>query len=105
MDMEFLRTINKFSAFDYGLAGQRKPKRGCKRTSEKPRGYWTHEKIVAVALRCQDRTEFRQRYMSAYESARKQGILDKICSHMQDQPRGMAAHVRNKEEAKAKAKG
>ena len=50
--------------------------------SRKPNGYWTKERCHEVALTCSTRNEFRKKFGSVYESARKNGCLDEICSHM-----------------------
>lgn len=48
----------------------------------KPRKYYTKERCAQLALECKSRSEFRQRYDSAYQRAYKQKWLDEICSHM-----------------------
>ncbi|OOY37449.1 hypothetical protein [Solemya velum gill symbiont] len=54
----------------------RKPKR-------KPKGYWsTLDHLRAVAKKYGCRKEFAKKSGSAYSAARKNGCLNKICSHM-----------------------
>lgn len=44
--------------------------------SVKKNGYWTKEKCREAALKCNTRMEFRKKYISAYNSARKNNWLD-----------------------------
>jgi superfamily II DNA or RNA helicase len=46
--------------------------------------YWTKEKCHQVALLCKKRSEFRRKYVGAYDSSRRNGWLDEICSHMME---------------------
>jgi hypothetical protein len=48
----------------------------------KPPNYWTKEHCHEVALTCETKTEFRIKYMSAYNCSWKNKYLDEICSHM-----------------------
>ena len=43
---------------------------------------WTFESIQKEALRYTTRTAFQKGFPSAYQTARKNGWLDKVCSHM-----------------------
>ena len=44
--------------------------------------YWTKEKCIEVALLCETKKEFREKYEGAYKFSYKNGILEEICSHM-----------------------
>ncbi len=44
---------------------------------------WTLQKLLDVALEFETRGDFRKGASDAYQAARKRGILDQICSHMQ----------------------
>lgn len=59
------------------LICQHMPKR-----APQPFSKWTFEKIHELALTCKYRSEFKQKNQSAYNSARNQGILEQVCSHM-----------------------
>lgn len=48
----------------------------------KPPKYWNFERSKEMALLCSTRQEFREKYESAYDAARKHGFLDEICAHM-----------------------
>jgi len=48
----------------------------------KKRNYWIKENCMVVALKYKTRSEFKFNEPSAYTSARKNGFLDEICSHM-----------------------
>ena len=48
----------------------------------KPKGYWTKERCWKEALKYNTRNEFKRGCESAYTSARINGWLDEICSHM-----------------------
>ena len=43
---------------------------------------WTIDKIKEVALKCNTRSEFFSKYVSAYNRARLEGVLDEVCAHM-----------------------
>ena len=43
---------------------------------------WTQDRIREAANSCSDRAEFCRLYGSAYNRARKLGILDQVCEHM-----------------------
>ena len=47
-----------------------------------PKGYWTKERLIEVALKFQVRSDFQKEYVGAYNVARTTGVLDEICSHM-----------------------
>ena len=49
----------------------------------KPNGYWTKENCKKEALKYTKRSDFNTKSNGAYESARKNGWLDIICSHME----------------------
>lgn len=44
---------------------------------------WTEEKVTEEASKYKTRAEFKKKSGSAYARARRTGILDKICSHME----------------------
>lgn len=44
--------------------------------------YWTKERCTEVALLCNSKTEFRTKYVSAYNNSWKFGWLYELCSHM-----------------------
>jgi predicted GIY-YIG superfamily endonuclease len=48
----------------------------------KPSGYWTKERCGEVASLCNSRSEFRLKYISAYNNSWEFGWLDEICTHM-----------------------
>ena len=48
----------------------------------KKRNFWTKDNCTQVALNYITRSEFKLNDASAYSSARKNGFLDEICSHM-----------------------
>lgn len=43
---------------------------------------WTKEKCLEEALKCNSRTDFYKKNNSAYNSAKNNGWMDEICSHM-----------------------
>jgi|SRR3972149_2806589 len=50
---------------------------------KKPNGYWNiKENCINVALQCESRTEFIQKYPRAHDYACKNKWLEEICSHM-----------------------
>jgi hypothetical protein len=49
---------------------------------KKERYYWNKERCGEEALNFKNKTEFRKKSKGAYESARKNGWLNDICSHM-----------------------
>ena len=49
---------------------------------KKPNGYWTKERCFEKSSLFNNKREFREKYGSAYNSARRNGWLDEICSHM-----------------------
>ena len=61
-----------------------------KDTKIKPRGYWTKENCLQESLKYDSRFEFNKGSKGAYESSRRNGWLDDICSHMVEilKPRG-----------------
>jgi len=50
--------------------------------TRKGRNYWNKENCMAVALKYTTRSEFKLDFPSAYISARRNGFIDEICSHM-----------------------
>jgi len=56
----------------------------------KPRGFWTKENCQKESLKYKTRFEFLKGSRGAYESSRRNGWLDDICSHMIEilKPRG-----------------
>ena len=56
----------------------------------KPRGYWTKENCQKESLKYNSRFEYLKGSKGAYESSRRNGWLDDICSHMIEilKPRG-----------------
>lgn len=64
-------------------------------------GYWTRELIQKTALKYQTRAEFTANNKSAYEAARKSGILQEVCAHMvyYHLPNGYWNYDKVKEEA------
>lgn len=48
----------------------------------KPSKYWTKEHCSEVALLCETKTEFKKKFVSAYNNAYEYGWLDELCSHM-----------------------
>jgi hypothetical protein len=47
-----------------------------------PNFFWTYEKLQKKALKHNSRIEFYRKDPKAYDAARRNGILDKICQHM-----------------------
>ena len=58
--------------------------KSCKHMKEliKPKGYWTREKCIKVALKCKTQNEFGKTYKSAYGAARKNKWIKECCKHM-----------------------
>jgi len=50
----------------------------------KHKGYWTKERCHEKSLKYESRRKFEYGSQSAYNSARKNGWLDEICSHMKE---------------------
>lgn len=50
--------------------------------SRRPSGYWTKERCNEVANLCSTRSEFRIKYVSAYNNSWEYGWLDELCAHM-----------------------
>ena len=44
---------------------------------------WSFENIQKEALKFQTRKQFQNESGSAYQAARKMGVIDEVCSHMQ----------------------
>lgn len=58
-----------------------------KRKKNKPAGYWTKIRCHKAALKCESRTEFKEKYPGAYGASKaKFGWLDELCSHMKKKP-------------------
>lgn len=52
-----------------------------------PNGYWNNKQNCAeVAALCSSRTEFQQKYATAYGRSLKNGWIDEICEHMKGRP-------------------
>lgn len=51
-------------------------------TNKKPKGYWTKEKCKEEALKYTTFKDFREYSSSAYSTAKRLKILNKICLHM-----------------------
>jgi hypothetical protein len=68
---------------------------------KKPDGYWTKERCQEEALKYNSRTEFSKNSKTAYNSSRKNGWIDEICSHMVElkKPDGHWTKERCQEEA------
>ncbi|HHF0554681.1 GIY-YIG nuclease family protein [Vibrio alginolyticus] len=49
---------------------------------QKRRGYWTKDRCMREALKCETRSEFSINHNGAYKVARREGWLDEICAHM-----------------------
>jgi len=49
----------------------------------KPNGYWILPRLIEEASKYSSRKEFQKGSCSAYSVARREGILDTICSHME----------------------
>lgn len=47
-----------------------------------PNGYWTEDKLLADASKYVHRIDFKNFSNAAYQTAKKWGILDKVCEHM-----------------------
>ncbi|UOL51350.1 hypothetical protein [Vibrio phage XZ1] len=52
-----------------------------------PPRYWTLERLKEDALKYNSRSEWQKKSSGAYSSARKQGLTDECCAHMQKNPR------------------
>ena len=63
--------------------------------------YWTYERCKEVALLCDKRCIFAEKYIGAYKSSIKYGWLDELCSHMisTQNPDGYWTYERCKEES------
>ncbi len=48
----------------------------------KPYRYWTEERILAESKKYKFKKDFREKSHSAFVTAHKMGILEKICEHM-----------------------
>jgi predicted GIY-YIG superfamily endonuclease len=49
---------------------------------KKPNNYWTKERCKDVALLCQTKTEFINKYSGAYDASLNNKWLNEICTHM-----------------------
>jgi len=61
---------------------------GEKVVSRAKRTKWTKEKCVSVAEGYTNRSVFHKEAQSAYQAARRLGVLDEICAHMTVEKRG-----------------
>lgn len=52
---------------------------------KRPAGYWTKERCQEEALKYNRRVKFKTKSSSAYNTARKMGLLDEMCKHMTPQ--------------------
>ena len=50
----------------------------------KPANFWNKERCRESALKCGSKTEFKLKYVSAYNNAWEFNWLDEICSHMKN---------------------
>lgn len=55
--------------------------------SKKPNNYWNYTRCKACASKCNSKIEFQITCPSAYNSAHKNGWLEKICKHMKSKQR------------------
>lgn len=46
---------------------------------------WTYEEIKNEALKCHSRSNFESNNKLAYDAARRRGVLEDVCSHMEPQ--------------------
>lgn len=69
--------------------------------NKKPNGYWSKARCTEEALKYQSRSEFKLASRSAFSSARRNGWLDEVCSHMvvNKRPNGFWTKNRCAEEA------
>ena len=51
-----------------------------------PSGYWTKERVAAEAAKYETRSKFHDGCTGAYVKARKSGILNEVCAHMERKP-------------------
>lgn len=49
---------------------------------QKPSGYWNLQRVQEEALKYKTRTEFNNQSLGAYSYAHRNGLLNKVCSHM-----------------------
>jgi hypothetical protein len=73
-DFSFYSAAMRFGILDDVCAGMKK--------SRRPSGYWTEEVLRDAASQFGTRSEFFHGNLAAYKAAYKQGLIDKICSHM-----------------------
>jgi hypothetical protein len=69
--------------------------------NQKPNGYWTKPRIRNVAKRYKNRSEFRKKDNGAYNAARRLGVLEEVCKHMEviQRPAGFWTYEKLKTEA------
>lgn len=60
-------------------------------TTETKRTKWTKEKVKEVAQGFTNRSVFHKQEQSAYQAARRLGVLEDICAHMTVEKRGRKA--------------
>lgn len=71
-----------FSLDDFGMSdGKKEPK---------PAGYWTEERIAEEAKKYKTRGAFKKG-SSAYQAAKRRGVLNEVCSHMEPVPQSWTA--------------
>jgi hypothetical protein len=68
---------------------------------QKPKGYWTKERCLELALNYNSRAEFTKQHYDAYRASKRAGWLDEICSHMEK--RTWKVDGWNKEECRKEA--
>jgi hypothetical protein len=54
---------------------------------KKPNGYWTKERCIEIALKCENKFEFIRKYPGAYNSSLKNKWLNEIYIFLKDKPR------------------
>lgn len=90
------KTVEEYKSKGWNILN--KNKTGCVGGSDR---IYTPEKCKEVALLCKTRTEFIQRFCSAYKKSLEYGIRDEICSHMKNEqmPKGYWTFEKCKETA------
>jgi hypothetical protein len=67
----------------------------------KPSGYWTFEKCQEEALKYENKQEFKNNCVSAYNSCLRNSWMEEMCSHMisKHKPNGYWTYDNCKEES------
>jgi hypothetical protein len=60
-------------------------------STETKRTKWTKERVTEVAQGFKNRSVFHKQEQSAYQAARRLGVLEEICAHMTVEKRGRKA--------------